>query len=205
MDTITKKIRNIWSGMVQRCYNPSSRGYRWYGSKGITVCDEWRHFRSFEEWALASGFKPGLSIERIDNTKGYTPENCRWITLSDQGKNKTNNHLITMNGETKTLSDWAKHLNIKQSTLSHRLKRGWNEQDAIDGRKQVSKSSKYPELDRMIYEKFKTKKQMAKEMGIDYQLIIRITNGIQCPTIEEAHAISLALDVPFMTIANIFL
>ena len=100
MDTITKKIRNIWSGMVQRCHNPNTRGYKWYGAKGITVCDEWRHFRTFKAWALSEGFEPGLSIERIDNSKGYCPENCKWIPLNEQGKNRSNNHYITFNGKT---------------------------------------------------------------------------------------------------------
>ena len=117
--------------MIQRCTNPNSHGYRWYGAKGITVCDEWRHFRAFKAWALDSGFEPGLSIERIDNNKGYCPDNCKLIPLRDQGKNRSNNHYITMNGETKTLSDWARSLNIKRITLSLRLIRGWDEKRTL--------------------------------------------------------------------------
>jgi len=131
VDTVTKKIRNKWCGILQRCTNPNSHSYRWYGAKGITICDEWRHFKAFKAWALASGFKPGLSIERIDNSKGYCPENCKWIPLNNQGKNRSNNHYITFNGETKTLSDWSRHLNIKKTTLSHRLIRGWDEKRTL--------------------------------------------------------------------------
>lgn len=131
MDATTKKIRNIWSGIVQRCYNPNTHNYRWYGAKGITVCDEWRHFKVFKEWALSSGFKPGLSIERIDNNKGYCPENCKLIPLNEQGKNKSDNHYITFNGETKTISDWARCLNVKKTTLIHRLNRGWDEERTL--------------------------------------------------------------------------
>lgn len=205
MDIITKKIRNIWSGMVQRCYNPKTRGYRWYGAKGITVCDEWRHFRAFKAWAVASGFKPGLSIERIDNSKGYCPENCKLIPLNEQGKNRSDNHYITMNGETKTLSDWSKSIGINRSALCHRLARGMNEETAISNRKYTSQRSKYPDLDNMIHLKFGTKKQMAKSMGWDIGLLSRITLGYKNPTIDEAYAISVALDSPFMTIVSIFL
>ena len=205
MDTISKKIRNIWSGMVQRCHNQKSSGYKWYGAKGITVCDEWRHFRAFKSWALDSGFKPGLSIERIDNSKGYCPENCKWIPLSEQGKNKTDNHYITFNGETKTITDWGKHLNVDKSVLSNRLRRGWNEHDALVGIKQVNKKAKYPELDKLIYSKFESKKKMAEEIGLDVATLTRITSGRQDPTIDQVQELSIALNVPFMKIANIFL
>lgn len=205
MDTITKKIRNIWSGMVQRCHNPNTRGYKWYGAKGITVCDEWRHFRTFKAWALSEGFEPGLSIERIDNSKGYCPENCKWIPLSEQGKNKTDNHYITFNGETKTITDWGKHLNVDKSALSHRLRRGWNEHDALAGIRQVNKKAKYPELDKLIYSKFKTRKQMAEKIGMDYGLLSRILTGFHCPTVDEAYCLSKAIEVPLMRVVNILL
>ena len=205
MDIITKKIRNIWSGMIQRCHNPNTRGYRWYGAKGIAVCDEWRHFRIFKEWALASGFKPGLSIERIDNSKDYCPENCKWIPLNEQGKNKSDNHYITFNGETKTLSDWAVSLNINKQTLSKRLSRGWGEENSLNGIKRIGSKSKYPGLDEMIYSRFGTKKQMAKEIGWKNDLLIRITTGRQMPTIDETQTIAIALNASFMEIANIFL
>ena len=204
MDT-AKRIRNIWSNMLRRCYNPNSSSYKWYGGKGITVCDEWRHCKAFREWALSSGYKPGLSIERIDNEKGYSPENCKWISLSEQGKNRSNNHFITINGETKILSDWARYFDVKKSALSNRIRRGWNEMDAVLMNRQINPNSQYPILDRMIYEKFKTKKQMAEEIGINEQTLWRITNGSQCPTITEAYLIATALNVPFMRIANIFL
>ena len=130
MDT-HKRIQRIWWCMMQRCYKPKSRSYKWYGAKGITVCDEWKDFKAFEAWALSAGYENNLSIERIDNSKGYSPDNCKWIPLCEQSKHRTNNHYITMNGETKTLSDWSRHLNIKKTTLSLRLIRGWDEKRAL--------------------------------------------------------------------------
>ena len=204
MDT-NKRVRNVWYGMMQRCYNPQTRSYKWYGGKGITVCDEWRNFKGFKTWALTSGYKEGLSIERIDNGKGYSPNNCKWIPLSEQAKNRKSNHYITINGKTKTLSDWARCLKIKKSTLCKRLIRGFSKEDALNNTRQVSSLSKCPELDKMIYSKFSSKTQMAKEIGWERNKLTRIARKEQCPTVDETYELSVALDVPFMAIANIFL
>ena len=80
----------VHKSMKQRCINPNSRDYKWYGAKGITVCEEWMEYIPFREWALSHGYEKGLTIERVDVRKGYSPENCTWISISDQQKNKTN-------------------------------------------------------------------------------------------------------------------
>lgn len=78
------KLYWIWSCMKQRCFNPNARAFKWYGAKGIKVCDEWIHdFATFRKWAYDNGYIEGLSIDRIDSKKDYCPENCRWITLSE--------------------------------------------------------------------------------------------------------------------------
>lgn len=114
-----------WSGMIQRCTNPNSDNYSRYGGRGITVCDEWLNdFKSFYDWSIQNGYKDGLTIDRIDNEKGYAPDNCRWITKKEQYSNLRRNHNITYNGVTHTLSEWARVLNINRETLRYRVNHG---------------------------------------------------------------------------------
>ena len=101
------RLFRIWSGMKGRCSYQSHNSWEYYGNKGIKVCAEWEQFEPFKDWALANGYKDGLTIDRIDNSKGYSPQNCRWATYSEQANNRTNNRTITFNGETKTVAQWA--------------------------------------------------------------------------------------------------
>ena len=79
----------IWKGMHKRCYNPNSRFYPDYGGRGITICSEWLHnFQAFYDWAISHGYRDDLTIDRIDNDKGYSPDNCRWATMAEQNRNK---------------------------------------------------------------------------------------------------------------------
>lgn len=85
----TCKLYSVWDGMKQRCQNPNSSAYKWYGARGIKVCEQWKNnFESFYEWAIKSGYKEGLQIDRIDSNKSYYPENCRWATPKEQAYNK---------------------------------------------------------------------------------------------------------------------
>ena len=119
------KLYTKWSGIVQRCTNPNAIHYDMYGGRGITICDEWRNdFYSFYSWSIENGYKDGLTIDRIDNNKGYYPENCRWTDLETQANNTRRNHYITYNNETKTLTQWARLLNVNVETLRDRVNHG---------------------------------------------------------------------------------
>lgn len=122
-----QRLYNIWGCMVQRCYNERTPCYNLYGGRGIKICDEWRlDFKSFYDWAMANGYKDDLTIDRIDNDKGYFPNNCRWITAKEQGNNRSTNRYLEFNGEKRTLSEWGEILGIDSETLSSRLRRGWS-------------------------------------------------------------------------------
>ena len=83
------KLYSVWAQMIQRCTNPRHKRYADWGGRGITVCEEWKtDFKAFYDWAMANGYKEGLTIDRRDNDKGYSPENCRWATIIEQNKNK---------------------------------------------------------------------------------------------------------------------
>lgn len=85
-----KRLYPIWRGMRDRCYRKASVVYKYYGERGITVCDEWNHdFAKFRDWAIASGYKDNLTLDRIDNSLGYSPDNCRWATVFAQQGNRT--------------------------------------------------------------------------------------------------------------------
>ena len=122
-----KRLQGIRACMMQRCYNPKNKGYHNYGGRGITVCEEWStDSKAFIEWALANGYQEGLSIDRIDNNKGYSPENCRWATRKQQQNNTRKNVRVTINGETHTYAEWAEILGVDKNRFHHRLKYGWN-------------------------------------------------------------------------------
>lgn len=120
----------IWSGMVNRCTNKNNKDWKLYGGRGIVVCARWMAFENFLE---DMGERPGRrhSIDRIDNSRGYEPGNCRWASDVEQANNRSNNHRVSWNGETRTVSEWARHLSISERCLWCRLNRGWSIEDAL--------------------------------------------------------------------------
>lgn len=128
-----ERLRSVRSAMIQRCTNPNSREYHNYGGRGITICDEWKaNKESFIEWAFENGYRQGLSIDRIDNDKGYSPDNCRWVTSKEQSRNMRKNRYITLCGETHLYSDWPKILGLSKSGFRKRLESGWSEERIVN-------------------------------------------------------------------------
>ena len=110
-----------WHGMKSRC-SKSSNVYEQYAGRGITVCEEWNSsFLKFYQWAIENGFREDLSLDRIDNNKGYCPENCRWATRFQQARNVRRNRLVTYNGKTQCIGAWSEETGIRRDTLLYRL------------------------------------------------------------------------------------
>lgn len=119
------RLYKIWQGIKRRCYNSNEIRFKNYGGKGIKMAKEWKdNFTIFEEWALNNGYEDNLTIDRIDLSKDYEPNNCRWTTIEQQANNKSNNVFIEINGESHTLGEWAKIAGISYKTICTRYYRG---------------------------------------------------------------------------------
>lgn len=126
------RIYHIWIGIKQRCNNPNTTEYKNYGGRGIGICQEWNtNFMSFYDWAMSNGYDDTLTIDRINNNLGYFPENCRWVTIREQNRNKRNSRLITYNGMTLTPSEWSFLLGGSINLVAGRIRNGWDEIKAI--------------------------------------------------------------------------
>ena len=129
------RLYTIYTDMKERCYNKNSPTYKRYGGRGIAMCDEWLGrdgYTKFKEWALRNGYADNLSIDRIDNDKGYSPDNCRWTTPKEQANNTRNNHFLEHDGERHTISQWAEITGINRKVISSRVtKLGWSDEKAL--------------------------------------------------------------------------
>lgn len=126
------KLYCVWVAMRQRCDNPNNRDYKYYGAKGVKVCEEWYDYLSFKDWATKSGYSDGLTIDRVNTYGDYSPDNCRWITIVEQQQNKSNSRLITYKGETHNLTEWSKITGISREALKHRLNCGtWSIEEIL--------------------------------------------------------------------------
>lgn len=126
-------LYKIYYRIIRRCYDKKDVSYKNYGQRGIVVCSLWKEdFYNFYNWAINNGYKKGLSIDRIDNNYGYSPDNCRWATAKEQSNNKRNNIIVEWKGEQHTLKQWAEILNVNYKKLWERTqKRGWSFEKAI--------------------------------------------------------------------------
>lgn len=126
------RLGNIYYDMKNRCTNPKDRAYSRYGGRGITICDEWLKSDNFFKWALDNGYKDGLTLDRIDNNKGYSPENCRWATAKEQANNRRSCVMITYNGKTQNLMQWCEELELDYKLIHNRIhKLKWSFEKAV--------------------------------------------------------------------------
>ena len=111
------RLYAIWKEIVRRCTCRSDTGFKFYGAKGIKYAEEWKDYAEFYKWAISHGYRDDLSIDRIDNSKGYFPDNCRWETDKVQGVNHSNSILVTIMGTTMCLNDWARAAGVWRQTI----------------------------------------------------------------------------------------
>lgn len=123
---------SVWIHMRERCTNSNHESYENYGGRGIYVCKEWDDdFNSFYGWALNNGWGKGLELDRIDNDKEYSPNNCRIVTRRVNSLNRRSNRLISFRGKTQTLIEWCREFDFKPSTIGSRLINGWSIEQAL--------------------------------------------------------------------------
>lgn len=157
---VSKRLKQTYTNMKQRCYYPKDKAYKYYGEKGVKVCDEWLNDRNkFYEWALNNGYQENLTIDRKNTDGNYEPDNCRWITHKEQQSNKSNNVFFEYNGEVKTASQWSQETGIGFKTLLKRLENG----------EDINKEH-FIKVE--IDGKIKTLKELSEESGISYWTLI---------------------------------
>lgn len=140
-ELINHGLYKVWSSIQQRCYNPKHRSYKNYGGRGILMCEQWReNFYSFYQWAVANKWEQGKPIDRINNNGNYEPDNCRFVTIKENNRNKRKNINITFNGVTQCIAAWAADLNVDFKTLKYRLSNNqWSLEEALT----TPKNTKY--------------------------------------------------------------
>ena len=122
------RLFRIWRKMRNRCLSPQNCSFKDYGGRGIEICSEWDNFYEFQEWALNSGYEPTLTLDRIDVNGNYSPENCRWVNIKVQERNKRKTIWLTLNGTKKSMADWSDEVGISWKTLHSRYVRGWSDE-----------------------------------------------------------------------------
>ncbi len=138
-------IYRVWSGMVTRCYNEKHDSYKWYGLRGIKMCDEWKNdFMQFYK-DMNDGYRPNLELDRIDVNGNYCKENCRWATVKENQNNKRSNVYITFNGKTKTMKEWSEYYDVNYQSVHERRKMGiTNPYHLIFGKPKYDKDKMLP-------------------------------------------------------------
>jgi hypothetical protein len=127
------RIYHIWEGMKRRCNSPKAIGFKNYGGRGINYCSEWKEPEAFIEWAMENGYRNGLTLDRWpDNNGNYEPGNCRWVPTRVQARNKRNNVFLEVNGERKTVMDWAEELGVKYHVIRTRMLLGWEPERIVN-------------------------------------------------------------------------
>lgn len=118
------RLYAIWSSMKRRCYKEKEPMYKYYGARGIKICDEWKNsFIDFYNWSMSNGYNDNLSIDRINNNGNYEPTNCRWATIQEQCNNRRSNYIVEYNGEKHTITEIHNKTKIDRRTIKSRIKK----------------------------------------------------------------------------------
>lgn len=179
MSKSNSRLNKVYDSMKRRCCNPNDHAYKSYGGRGITVCDEQldktivpntygssKGWIAFRDWALDNGYAEGLTIDRIDNNKGYSPDNCRWVSVKEQNNNKRSNHLITYKGKTQTLAQWCDELRLVYHRTKIRINQyHWSVEKAFENKDYTRH--------RNITYKGKTQHlaEWCRELGVSYRVV----------------------------------
>lgn len=126
-------LYKIWAKIKERCNNENCKSYKNYGAKGVRMCEEWKNdFEAFYNWAIANGWRKGLEVDKDKKgTKIYSPGTCSILTRKQNANAKTNNVLLTINGETKTAAEWADIVKIPAQIIRRRIREGWGHENAL--------------------------------------------------------------------------
>lgn len=147
------KIRDIFRGMKQRCYNKNNKNYKWYGAKGIKICDEWlNNPKSFEDWALINGYSDGMTVDRIKENKNYCPDNCKWVTNVDNAKYKSTTSLIDVDGEIHTGRDWSMLLGLGVNLINTYIRKYGYDNTSNFIKKYISNPGLKPKSNQSYYD-----------------------------------------------------
>jgi hypothetical protein len=118
-----EKLYKTWLGMMGRCYYSKADNYKYYGGRGILVCEEWKKYAAFRAWAVQNEYSEELELDRVDNEKNYTPDNCRFASHSENMRHTRRTVNLTINGETACMSEWARRINVGCTTIHMWIRR----------------------------------------------------------------------------------
>ena len=205
IDKETKhKLCIVLCDIRRRCLNPDYKYFYLYGERGISVCKEWlgkAGQKNFREWAVNNGYEKGLTIDRIDNNKGYSPDNCRWVTAKEQSYNRRSNKLITIHGKTQTVTEWAKETGIPIGTLQNRLKYGWEEDRLLEPKQVHLKMSKHEMRVELLKLRKENQDYLKKiENGTLIELPCKVGDTVYLPWVYGG-----VCSIAYLTVTNIIL
>jgi len=170
-----------WRAMHNRCYDSNVKSYRDYGARGIVVAECWHGRTGFHQFLADMGERPDdATLDRIDNDGPYSPDNCRWATRDEQANNKRNNRWITANGETLTISQWAKRLGCTAHNIGLRIKAGMSEEEAVTKPVADRPNSKLSEADALFIKQnypLMTSTALAAKLGVSKKTVLNVLHG----------------------------